>query len=136
MSSGSAIASVEAAERKRQEAMRCADISALERLLHDDLIYVHSSGRFENKPDHLAAISGARVVYHDFALCDVVLEMVNDGAVLSRGHVAINLTFDRQPKVLNIAFMSIWALGRDQQWQLRTWQSTPIAVDLSAIQLR
>ncbi|HCD1815535.1 TPA: nuclear transport factor 2 family protein [Klebsiella pneumoniae] len=44
------------AEQRRQQAMIAADLAALEDLLDNDLVHVHSTGMVHNKPQLLAHI--------------------------------------------------------------------------------
>lgn len=57
------IADVEALEDRRYAAMLAADIDTLDELLHDDVIYAHSTGGMDSKDVYLAALRDKVTIY-------------------------------------------------------------------------
>lgn len=124
--SSATIQDIEANELRRQNAMLTADVSSLGGLLHDELIYVHSAGRFESKPEHLTAIASGKVVYLAFERWGITHIAVGDTGVLTGGRIKINVVFDGVDKLIDIAFLSVWHHDAEAGWRMLSWQSTPI----------
>ena len=68
-----------ALEANRHEAMTTKDVAALERLLDDDLIYVHSTGRLMTKGEYLDHVKS-----DDFAYLSIVPATERQCAVSSQ----------------------------------------------------
>lgn len=65
------VAAVTAAIDALKQALMAADANALKELLADDLVYVHSSGKVENKVEVIEIVGGKKTVYRKVAFDDV-----------------------------------------------------------------
>ena len=112
------------ADAARRAAMIVGDVMALERLLSDELIWTHSSGRTEGKAAFLAGLASATVVYTALDVADVVVTR-HDDLFLCHGTLHGRASRDGVEKTLNNRFLSVWKRYGDS-FQLLAWQSTGI----------
>lgn len=102
--------------------MIAADTDALQRLLSDDLIWTHSSGKTESKAEVIKALAEGAVAYE-------ALEMTQDrvlrsgGSFVHQGVLHGSAVRDGETKILNARFLSVWQ-EVENQFQLVAWQST------------
>ena len=71
----------------RQAAIK-QDKAALVRLLADDLVYAHSSGKTESKTEYIAAITKGLSHYESFTETNTIVRVYGMAAVLE-GHVEV-----------------------------------------------
>jgi hypothetical protein len=116
---------VMAAEEARTAALDHSDVSALERIVGDDLTYVHASGRVDTKSSYLAAIRSGQLHYISWQAKNLQVRVLGNTAVIN-GEYAVRVTdsrVQRTPFDINILVLSVYA-RRDGQWQQIAWQST------------
>jgi hypothetical protein len=68
-------------DRQRMEAMGSRDIPALNRLLSDDLFYVHSSARVDTKATLIGAVESGATVYRSVVPSEVTARDLGCGGV-------------------------------------------------------
>ena len=110
-----------AAQRARLDATIAVDVPALERLMADDLSYVHSSAKLESKAENIAALV-ANHSYKAVETSEVVVRVAGDAAVIT-GLADITLKGADGDRQLPVRFTNVWAL-RDGAWREIAWQST------------
>jgi hypothetical protein len=112
-----------AAERARFVAMSRADITALDTLLADDLLYTHTSGLVETKEEFLTSLRTRRLFYDFIAPDDLqVRRPAPDVAVITgRARMWVTLADTRQE--FDIRFTDV-LIRRNGRWQTMSWQST------------
>jgi ketosteroid isomerase-like protein len=110
-----------AAQRARLDATIAKDGAALDRLMADDLTYVHTSAKLESKAENIAAVTGSGA-YRSFDLRDVVVRVEGDTAVIT-GLADITLGRPDGDVLLPVRFTDVWA-RRDGAWREIAWQST------------
>jgi ketosteroid isomerase-like protein len=110
------------ADRQRRDAMIAGDVDALARLLADDLVWTHSSGKKDTKGSFLDRIASRSADYRS-------LEVVDD-AVSSHGDILIHhgtltgrVIVAGREKELSNRFLSVWKWSTGA-FQLLAWQST------------
>lgn len=121
----SAASEVLAAEDARIAATTGADIPALEKILADDLTYIHASGKVDTKASLIAAIRSGEVHYFSWAPKKRNVRVTGDAAVLD-GEYLVHVTDRRvkpEPFDVNIFILAMYA-RRNGQWQQIAWQST------------
>lgn len=110
-----------AAQRERFNATIERDIEALERLVADDLTYVHTSAGTDTKTSMLESIRSERLRYHAFDCSEVTARAFGEAVVITgRADLTMGADADR---ILRIRFLDVWAL-RDGAWREVAWQST------------
>jgi ketosteroid isomerase-like protein len=115
------------------EEQRCAattqrDVAALERLLAEDLIYTHSSGRVETKAAFLESIRAGNPRYHRIERSDVVVRIYHDVVAVVTGVARFTVTLNGQDKVSFARFTNVWTRADAGQWRFSAWQATPCAM--------
>ena len=113
------------ADAERRQAMIAADTSALARLLAEDLIWTHSSGKTESKGEVIQALAEGVVAYETLEVAqDRVLR--SGESYVHQGVLNGRAVRDGETKLLNARFLSVWQETRGQL-QLVAWQSTQLS---------
>lgn len=114
-----------AAEKARVAALDRSDVAALERILADDLTYVHASGRVDTKASLLAAIRSGELHYLSWQPLVLKVRVLGDTAVID-GEYAVHVKDSRvqkDPFNVKVFFLTVYA-HRNGSWQQIAWQST------------
>lgn len=107
---------------ERRQAMINADTDVLERLLSEDLIWTHSSGKTESKKEVIAAMLDGAVAYEAIEMAHDRVLTFGEGFI-HQGLLHGRAVRDGQVKMLNARFLSVWReVG--SQLQMIAWQST------------
>jgi hypothetical protein len=109
---------------ERSRAMIAVDTATLERLMSDDIVYTHSSGRLDSKKSFIASIASGTVKYRRVNRKDVVATLRENFAILT-GAVEIDVETGGKVLNLNLRFSNGWE-HTAKGWQQIVWQSTPI----------
>jgi ketosteroid isomerase-like protein len=110
---------------ERSRAMIAADAAALERLMSDDIVYTHSSGRLDTKKSFIASVTGGTVKYRRINRKEAAATLREGFAILT-GAVEIDVETGGRVLNLNLRFCNVWERTA-KGWQQVGWQSTPIA---------
>lgn len=114
-----------AAENARTTALDSGDVAALEKLLADDLTYVHASGKLDTKASLLGAIRSGEIRYISWDAKKLNVRVIGDVAVLD-GEYKVRVTDRRvkpDPFDVNIFILAVYA-RRGGRWLQIAWQST------------
>lgn len=114
-----------ALEERRRQALLAGDLPALQGLLADGLVYVHSTGACDRKDSYLAKLSGGSLKYLELNFSDLQVQVLQQAAVVS-GRMAAVVSKDGQPKNVASLFMTVWGCGPDGAWRLHAHQGTPL----------
>ena len=109
-------------EDKRFAAM-VGDLGALEAMLHDDLLYTHSSGLTDTKATWLAAMRSGKTKYKSGTWSDRKVRFAGDTALVT-GRAQIEAEVGGQPRTLRLVFLNAWT-KTPKGWKFIAWQSTP-----------
>jgi len=120
----SAVARVTAADAARFRAMTSGDLDGLGRLLADNLVYVHSSGRIETKVQFLESLRSGQLKYTSISPSDLVVR-ANGSLGVVTGRAQVKVVSGGQPREFTIRYTAVYALNSGV-WQLSSWQSTRI----------
>jgi Domain of unknown function (DUF4440) len=121
----SAANEVLAAETARTTALIHDDLSALDRILADDLTYIHASGKTDTKASLLEAIRSGQVHYISWIAKRLNTRVIGDSAVMD-GEYLVRVTDKRvksDPFDINIFILAVYG-RRVGRWQQIAWQST------------
>lgn len=113
-----------AAEDARYAAQTTEDFAAMERLLGDDLVYIHSSTLVDTKASYIQLIRSGEVHYRVMKRDDVTVRTYGCIAILS-GHANYDVTIKGKDVAVELRFHSIWA-KRNGQLQFISWQATRV----------
>ena len=99
------------------------DSSTLNKLISNDLYYIHSNGLTETKAEHIHTILSKKIVYQSF-------EYQGEPSVLKRkkiqiinGKVLVKGLYAGIPFASNLLFTAVYE-KKKRHWQLLRWQST------------
>jgi ketosteroid isomerase-like protein len=115
-----------AIEQARTEALDHSDVAALDRIMADDVTYIHASGKVDTKQSYLEAIRSSQLHYISWQPKDLHVRVIGDTAAVIDGEYAVRVTDSRvqpTPFDINIFILTVYAL-RNGHWQQIAWQST------------
>jgi hypothetical protein len=112
------------ADADRIQAMLANNVPALERLLADELTYVHTTGEADGKAQLLGRIKSGALVYQGIITHEVVARVYGPAGVVT-GLAELHVLKDRQPRSLPTRYTATYVL-RGGRWQLVAYQSTQL----------
>jgi hypothetical protein len=116
---------VERLERQRFEAQVKKDTVFLEKIFADDLVYIHSGGKKEDKTSYLQSIKNGKSVYDKIDVEEVSVRLYGkDKVAVVNGRITIrNLNAAPTP----LRYLVVYNQNRKKGWQLNSWQSLKLA---------
>ncbi|HWA12502.1 MAG TPA: nuclear transport factor 2 family protein [Burkholderiales bacterium] len=115
-------ADVEAAEDARYAAQTTDDYAALDRLIGEDLVYIHSSAVVDNKASYIDSMRSGNVKYRVMRRSDVTVRTFGCLAIMT-GLANFDVTVKGQDLAVEIRFHSVW-VQRDKGLQFVSWEAT------------
>ena len=112
-----------ACEQARAAAFAGGDAEALRKLLADELVFVHASGRVDRKESYLAFVRSGAAKYQGVDNSDMSVHVFDHVAVV-KGIVSAKVMHEGVLKNPRNHFISTW-VKRDGAAQLVAWQHTP-----------
>ena len=112
------------AEATRREAMVARDRKALEEILADDLVWIHSSGMIESKASFVARLASGTDRYLSIRPRDESIRRFGSVAIVS-GVVEIDAVARGTARAIFNRFTNVWLLT-DSRWRLVSAQSTKV----------
>ena len=110
-------------EDKRFAAMVAEDFKALEAMVHDELLYTHSSAVVDTKASWLESMRTRKTRYHKVTPAGRKVRLYGDTALVT-GRADIEAEVGGQPKSLRLVYLIAWT-KTPQGWKFVAWQSTP-----------
>jgi Domain of unknown function (DUF4440) len=110
------------AEESRYAAQMANDFAALERLIGDDLEYIHSSTVRDTKRSFIEALRSGTVQYRRMRRGEVKVRTYACIAIISGG-ASFDVTVKGEDRTLDVLFHSVWA-KRGAGMQFISWQAT------------
>jgi len=113
-------------EQTRTAALDRSDVAALDRIMADDVTYIHASGKVDTKQSYLAAIRSGQLHYISWQPKNLHVRALGDGAAVIDGEYAVRVTDSRvqpTPFDITIFILTVYA-RRNGEWQQIAWQST------------
>jgi hypothetical protein len=113
---------VRAAELARFQANIDADASTLNRLLADDLDYVHSNGDIDTKASFIESLTSG---WRDYLSIEPTIEKVRlfGNFAIVRGTARVKVTTRGVPADINLGYTDTW-IWKDHRWQMTAWHSS------------
>ena len=112
---------IERLEDERYAAMLAKDVAALERLLHPDLVYMHSSGVSDSKASYMAGVRDRLWDYHRIARSEQTVRC-NGPLALVFNRLKIDLAVRGVEKSLDNRALAVW-VAEGGAWRLIALQS-------------
>ncbi|QBD80811.1 nuclear transport factor 2 family protein [Ktedonosporobacter rubrisoli] len=105
------------AEKQLQQAMVNNDVQALERLLHDDLVFIDAEGNVQGKREDIEShASGAMVQTAMEFVEEPIMQFYGESAVVAvKAHVKVQL--QGKPLEAFCRYLRIWQF-QDERWQI------------------
>jgi len=113
-----------ALEEKRFAAMVSGDVAVLDALLHQDLVYTHSSAVVDTKASYLEAIRTGKTRYASQKRFEERVRMCGDCALVT-GRAEMQAEVNGVHKTLRLRYLDVWT-KTPQGWKFIAWQSTAI----------
>lgn len=121
-------ATIEDLERKRFAAQVAKDGDFLNKIFADDLIYVHSSGKMDNKEAYVGSVLNGSSVYSKIDIEAISVRTYNkDQTAVVNGTVFITQPPVDKPVVLHLRYLVVYTKDSKKGWQLNSWESTKLA---------
>ena len=108
-------------EEERYAAMLAKDIAALERLLDEDLVYMHSSGVADTKESYLRGLKDGVWDYLRISRSEQMVKVKGDTALVFN-RLAISIKVRGALKELDNRALAVW-VRREGAWRLLALQS-------------
>jgi len=112
------------AEDARYAAQTGRDFSALEQLIGEDLVYIHSSAIVDNKASYIETQRAGTVIYRIMKRSDVSVRTYGCLAIIT-GLANFDVTNKGQDISVELRFHSIWA-KRTGAIQFVSWEATRV----------
>jgi ketosteroid isomerase-like protein len=120
-SAQSAVDQVKALEKQRFEVTVKKDYDALDKLLADDLIYVHSNGLVDDEKAFLGNLRAGRSTYKKIEPTEMNARQLGD-FVFVDGRGKFTVESNGQTNELSLTYLDVWA-KRGGTWQMVHWHS-------------
>lgn len=117
-----AVVAVFKADQERLDAMMTGNVSALARVLSDELVFVHSDGRVESKGDYVKNLLAGDTAYEKAVTADVRTLEPAKGVVILIGAQTMRKRLGGTWSDVSLRFMSVWR-NEDGDWRMVAWQS-------------
>jgi len=112
------------AEDARYAAQTTNDFAAMEKLIGDDLVYIHSSSVLDDKAAYIESMRSGTVKYRVMRRSEVKVRTYGCLALIS-GNADFDVTVKGQEMSVPLRFHSIWA-KRPGGLQFISWQATRV----------
>ena len=110
------------AEQHRFACMIARDTVSLEKLLADDLVYIHSNCMVENKKQHLSAINTGKVVYQNMKREAPTVRFYGKIAICNGG-IQVKGLLNGNPFDVQMLYTAVYR-KQGKNWLLVNWQTT------------
>ncbi len=110
------------AEQARYAAQVSGDFAALEGMIGDDLVYIHSSSNVDTKASFIESQRSGTVRYKDMKPLEFKVRTYGGVGIVS-GRLDVEVTVRGQENSLKLLFHSVWA-KRAAGVQFISWQAT------------
>src|SRR6266567_9159304 len=104
-------------ERQLQQAMVKNDVQALERLIHDDLVFIDVEGNVQGKHDDIESHASGAVVQTAVEFVEEpVMQLHGENAIVAvKAYVQVQL--QRKHVEAHCSYLRVW-LFQDERWQI------------------
>lgn len=116
------VAAVRAADDERIAATMAGDRARLEAIYSADLHYAHSSGKVDDKAEHVAVIARRNNVYEKFDYQTREFRLAAPGIMLMTGRVIIHSVNAKGKNQNDVNFLAVWR-EEGGRWRFLAWQA-------------
>ena len=114
-------------EQRRRGAMLAGDCAAIEALLSQDIVYVHSTGARDTRDSYLRKIRDGSVRYLRLEWNELQAQLLLPGTALVTGRMDATVLKDGQEKPVRSVFLTVWVAepsASGSAWRLRAHKGT------------
>jgi len=115
--------SLQEAELNRFKVMIAADKAGLDKSIHKDLYYCHSSATIDTKDSYIESIVSKKTIYHKIDIEETNARIYGNIGINTGILNVINLKDGVEQPVNRIRYTGVY-LFEDGRWQLVSWQTT------------
>ena len=112
-----------AMDERRLKAMIAGDIGELEKLLHRDLKYTHSSGLVDSKDSYIRGVREKLWDYLSIKTTNMLMTVYGDTALI-HCRLQIDLEVKGVPRQVDSLALTVW-IKDEGRWQVLAVHSTP-----------
>jgi ketosteroid isomerase-like protein len=114
------------AEEQRRQAMLGGDIPALDRLLSEALVYVHSTGGRDTKTTYLDKLASGSLKYLSLSFEDMQVHGAGPVQVVT-GRMSAEVSIQGKSKAIRSLFLTVWMSdpGVEQGMRMLAYQGAP-----------
>lgn len=117
---------VTSAEEQRFKAMTGKDTIALARLLSPELLYVHSNGIKESKPDFIRSVGTGKMVYGEITREEpTLISRWSKKTASVNGQIHVKGVVNGNQFDIHLKYLSVY-VKRKGKWELVRWQSAKV----------
>lgn len=113
-------------EQKRINATLHSDVAALEEMLADDVVWIHSSGKKQNKTQYIEDHAQKRVKYLKIDIKESAARVYGDIAITNGRAVYQSVSQKDGSIVVSDLFHTCVYRKERNRWQVIAWQTTKI----------
>jgi uncharacterized protein (TIGR02246 family) len=117
-----AVDQVKKMDQQWAEATLRRDSAALNRILADDLKYVHGNASVQNKKEFIDSLKSGDLAYHTIDFEEVDVRVVGDSAI-AMSKLRLFITMGGQDQKFEVRFLRVY-VKRKGAWQLLAHQAT------------
>lgn len=118
------VAQIRELENRRYAAMLASDVSTLDALLSDRLVYCHSNAERDTKATYLERVRNKTFIYESLEHPEENIIVTSDAAVVVGAMIGKGLWGGKIHELRNAA-LAVWA-REAEGWRLVAYQPTPI----------
>ncbi len=121
----SQIKEIEQIENARIKAMINGNYSVLDKILSEDLIYIHSHGKLETKTEFLNVLKSGKLKYKAIERGDLQIRPYDNVAVIN-GKAKLTVEYEGKEIIIPIRFTAVYKKSGGN-WEMVNWQSTALS---------
>lgn len=96
-------------------------------LLSPQLIFVHSSGRLEDKENYLQSLGDGKLKYISIEMPEPEISVLDDTVAVVRGPMSTEIVSKGQARVMRSYANMTWVRDSRNSWLLLSYSSTPLS---------
>jgi ketosteroid isomerase-like protein len=112
-------------QRQRFQAMERVDVTMLDRILSDDLIYTHANGLQQTKAEFIGVLGSGDIKYESITPDEVRVRIYHQAAVVA-GRASVRIRTGGGEQSFRICYLNVY-VKQDGRWQMVAWQSSRVA---------
>lgn len=110
-------------EKRRFAAQVTKDYAVLDRIIADDLYYIHSNGNIDTKASFIGGMKEGKRSYEGIVIDTINVRIYHRNTAVINGECTyLRTSADGQPDNLRLRYTDVY-IRRGKDWQMVSWQS-------------